>query len=161
MDERIQKAISLRKAGEYDQSRALLMTVADVNGLKAEAFLNIAWSYDNQGDEAKAVEFYVAALNAGLQDENKFEALFGLACTYRCLGNYADSKQIFEQVMSEYPHATEVIPFYALCLHNLGEHERAMSVMLELVAKYPPTASIGRYARALSLYSSCPDKIWP
>lgn len=161
MDERIQKAISLRKAGEYDQSRALLMTVADVNGLKAEVFLNIAWSYDNQGDEAKAVEFYVAALNAGLQDENKFEALFGLACTYRCLGNYADSKQIFEQVMSEYPHATEVIPFYALCLHNLGEHERAMSVMLELVAKYPPTASIGRYARALSLYSSCPDKIWP
>ena len=161
MDERIQKAISLRKAGEYDQSRALLITVADINGLKAEAFLNIAWSYDNQGDEAKAVEFYVAALNAGLQDENKFEALFGLACTYRCLGNYADSKQIFEQVMSEYPHATEVIPFYALCLHNLGEHERAMSVMLELVAKYPPTASIGRYARALNLYSSCPDKIWP
>lgn len=160
MDERIQKAISLRKAGEYDQSRALLMTVADINGLKTEAFLNIAWSYDNQGDEAKAVEFYVAALNAGLQDENKFEALFGLACTYRCLGNYVDSKQFFEQVMSEYPHATEVIPFYALCLHNLGEHERAMSVMLELVAKYPPTASIGRYARALSLYSSCPDKIW-
>lgn len=160
MDNRIQEAITLRKTGEYDKSRALLMTVAAVDELKAEAFLHIAWSYDNQGEEAKAVEYYVAALDEGLQDEDRFEALFGLASTYRCLGRYSEAEQMFELVSGEYPEATEVIPFYALCLHNLGKHEQAMSLMLALIAKYPPTPDIARYCKALELYSKYPDKIW-
>ncbi|WP_313105429.1 tol-pal system YbgF family protein [Pseudescherichia vulneris] len=153
MDPRIQHAIALRAAGEYEQSRELLRTLTALPTLKAEALLNIAWSYDNEGLEDTAAEYYLAALNEGLEGENLFEARLGLACTWRCLGKYAPAKQAFEEIIRDYPDASEAIPFYALCLHNLGEHDRAMTVMLELVSNHPPTPGIQRYARALTFYA--------
>lgn len=66
MDLRIEHAIALRAAGEYEQSRDLLRTLTALPTLKAEALLNIAWSYDNQGLEETAAEYYLAALNEGL-----------------------------------------------------------------------------------------------
>lgn len=46
MDEVIQSAIQLRKAGQYDQSRAQLTTLLQDAHYKALAHLHIAWSYD-------------------------------------------------------------------------------------------------------------------
>lgn len=153
MDPRIQRAIALRVAGEYEKSRILLRELTEIQALKAEALLNIAWSYDNEGLEERAADYYQAALNAGLVGDNKFEALLGLACTWRCLGKYEIAKQKFEEIIRDYPDASEAIPFYALCLHNLGEHDRAMTVMLELISNHPPTSGIQRYARALKFYA--------
>ena len=153
MDIRIQKAIVLRTSGKYEKSRALLREIAEVPALKAEALLNIAWSYDNEGLEETAGEYYLAAIEEGLEGDNLFEARLGLACTWRCLGKYAPAKQVFEEIIHDYPDASEAIPFYALCLHNLGEHDRAMTVMLELVSNHPPTPGIERYARALKFYA--------
>lgn len=153
MDSRIQKAIALRAEGEYEKSRTLLRELTETPALKAEALLNIAWSYDNEGLEESAADAYLAALETGLEGDNAFEARLGLACTWRCLGKYMPAKQAFEAITRDYPHASEAIPFYALCLHNLGEHDRAMTVMLELVANHPPTPGIQRYAKALAFYS--------
>ncbi len=153
MDPRVQQAIILRTAGEYEQSRELLRTLTVLPTLKAEALLNIAWSYDNEGLEETAAEYYLAAIEEGLEGDNLFEARLGLACTWRCLGKYAPAKQVFEEIIRDYPDASETIPFYALCLHNLGEHDRAMTVMLELIANHPPTLGIQRYARALKFYA--------
>ncbi|WP_312209617.1 tetratricopeptide repeat protein [Pseudescherichia sp.] len=153
MDPRIQRAIVLRAAGEYEKSRTLLWELTETPALKAEALLNIAWSYDNEGLEESAAEYYLAALDADLEGDNEFEARLGLACTWRCLGKYMLAKQEFEAVIRDYPDASEAIPFYALCLHNLGEHEQAMTVMLELVSNHPPTPGIQRYAKALAFYS--------
>lgn len=153
MDPRMQQAITLRAAGEYEQSRELLRELAKIQTLKAEALLNIAWSYDNEGLEERAADYYQAALKEGLEGHNKLEAQLGLACTLRCLGNYSLAKQGFEEIIRDYPEASEAIPFYALCLHNLGEHDRAMTLMLELVSNHPPTPGIQRYAKALAYYS--------
>ncbi len=153
MEKNLQTAIALRKAGEYEKSRELLEDLINHAELKARALLNIAWSWDNQGAEDKAEIYYQAALEAGLEGEDKFEALFGLACTYRCLGKYTSAKARFTEIRAAWPEATEIIPFYALCLHNLGESDKAMSVMLELVARHPPTENIRRYQKALHYYA--------
>ncbi|WP_313123764.1 tetratricopeptide repeat protein [Pseudescherichia sp.] len=153
MDSKIQTAIALRSSGEYTKSRALLRELAVNPHLKAEALLHIAWSYDNEGLEDSAAKYYLAALEEGLEGDNQFEAKFGLACTWRCLGKYALAKEAFKEIIRDYPNASEAIPFYALCLHNLGEHDRAMAVMLELIANHPPTLGIQRYARALKFYA--------
>ncbi|WP_313111398.1 tetratricopeptide repeat protein [Pseudescherichia sp.] len=153
IDPRIQHAIALRAAGEYERSRELLRTLTAFPTLKAEALLHIAWSYDNEGLEDVAAKYYLAALEEGLEGDNQFEAKFGLACTWRCLGKYALAKEAFKEIIRDYPDASEAIPFYALCLHNLGEHDRAMAVMLELMSNHPPTPGIQRYAKALACYS--------
>lgn len=153
MEINMQRAIALRTAGQYEESRELLRALTEIQTLKAEALLNIAWSYDNEGLEERAAEYYQAALNEGLTGSNRFEAQLGLACTLRCLGKYLLAKQGFEEIIRDYPDASEAIPFYALCLHNLGEHDRAMTLMLELVSNHPPTSGIQRYARALKFYA--------
>ncbi|WP_312410222.1 tetratricopeptide repeat protein [Pseudescherichia sp.] len=153
MEVNLQRAIALRTAGQYEESRELLRALAAIQTLKAEALLNIAWSYDNEGLEERAAEYYQAALNEGLAGDNRFEAQLGLACTLRCLGKYKLAKQGFEEIIRDYPDASEAIPFYALCLHNLGEHDRAMTLMLELMSNHPPTPGIQRYARALKFYA--------
>ncbi len=153
MEKNLHTAIALRKAGEYEKSRELLEGLINSTELKARALLNIAWSWDNQGAEDKAEIYYQAALEAGLEGEDQFDALFGLACTYRCLGKYTLAKAHFVEILTAWPDATEIIPFYALCLHNLGENDKAMSVMLELVARHPPTENIKHYQKALHFYA--------
>jgi len=153
MEKNLHTAIALRKGGEYEKSRELLESLINIEELKARALLNIAWSWDNQGVEDRAEIYYQAALEAGLEGEDKFEALFGLACTYRCLGKYTLAKARFAETLATWPEATEIIPFYALCLHNFGEHDKAMSMMLELLAQHPPTENIKRYQKALHYYA--------
>lgn len=156
MDNRIQAAIALRKQGEYEQSRQALKALVEEPALRALALLNIAWSYDNEGNEQEAEQWYRAALEAGLTGEDEFEARFGLASTLRCLGQYTQAKTLFEEILARWPQATEVRPFYALCLHNLGEHQQAVSVLLNCIARHPD-ARTAPYARALREYAQRPE----
>ncbi|MDD7995721.1 tetratricopeptide repeat protein [Kosakonia radicincitans] len=156
MDNRIQAAITLRKQGEYEKSRQALKVLVAEPTLRALVLLNIAWSYDNEGNEQEAEQWYRAALEAGLTGEDEFEARFGLDSTLRCLGQYAQAKILFEEILTHWPQATEVRPLYALCLHNLGEHQQAVSLLLNCIAQHPD-ARTAPYARALREYAQRPE----
>lgn len=159
MDPRLQAAIALRKLGEHQQSRQQLQTLTDIAELRARALLNIAWSYDNEGKEREAEQSYLAALEAGLDDDDRFEAQFGLASTWRCLGKYQQAKTLFEEIMINWPQATEIRPFYALCLHNLGENDAAVSLLLEYIARHP-TVRMEPLQQVLHYYAQNLDKRW-
>jgi len=92
------------------------------------------------------------ALNEPLSANDYFEAKFGLACTYRCLGKLNDAKQIFEQLILDYSSKIEVIPFFALCLMSLDKKDYAFKMILELLIKYPPTDAIASYRKNLVNY---------
>ncbi|MGY6028148.1 tetratricopeptide repeat protein [Phytobacter sp. AG2a] len=159
MDSRLQNAIQLRKQGEHEQSRAALHLLLDNPQLAAQALLHIAWSFDNEGKEREAEQAYRAALNAGLDGEERFDAQFGLASTLRCLGKYAEAKANFEEIRAQWPLAIEVRPFHALCLHNLGEHQQAIALLLEHIADSPDVRT-APYEAALRHYAQQPDKKW-
>ncbi|WP_250132523.1 tetratricopeptide repeat protein, partial [Vibrio crassostreae] len=97
MDTIIKQAIELRKEAKYQESRDLLATLLDDEKYAAKAHLHIAWSYDNQGKEQQAIEHYVLSLSGVLSSVERFDALFGLASTYRSLGLYAEALSYFEQ----------------------------------------------------------------
>lgn len=156
MDSRLQAAIALRKQGEYEKSRQALKVLSEEPALRALAWLNVAWSYDNEGREQEAEPAYRKALESGLRGEDEFDARFGLASTLRCLGKYAQAKTLFEEIIRRWPQATEVAPFYALCLYNLGEHQQAVSLLLNCIAQYPD-ARTAPYARALREYAQRPE----
>ena len=159
MDSRLQTAIELRRQGKHQESRQALHLLVDEPQLRAQAFLQIAWSYDNEGKECEAEQAYLSALNAGLEGEDKFDAQFGLASTLRCLGRYSQARVLFEEIIASWPQASEVRPFYALCLHNLGEHQRAVSLLLEEIVQHP-SARVEPYKEALRYYAQHPDKRW-
>lgn len=148
----LNQAIELRKQGEIEESRNVLFSLVDSIDLRGAVYLNIAWSYDNQGREKDALDYYILSLNEKLSDNEKFEATFGLACTYRCLGELHKSESIFNQLRRAYPDATEVIPFYALCLSSLGRKDDAIRLLFDLILENPSTEAILAYKKTLSEY---------
>lgn len=144
--------IRLRKQGEFAASRAVLFSLIDAGEKLGEIYLNIAWSYDNQGLESDAREYYIKSLSFTLSEQDRFEAAFGLACTLRCLGDLIEAETLFIQLRTDYPCATEVIPFYVLCLISLGKKEQALQILLNFIIDNPPTPEIRAYQATLANY---------
>jgi len=145
-------AIALRKNKKYDQSRMRLFSLLKSSKDKGPLYLHIAWSYDNQGREEQALKYYQQALGETLGVEEEFEAIFGLACTARCLGRQAEAIGYFELLLQRYPTHNEVVPFYALCAMELQETSLANRLLMELVISHPPTEAIVAYQATLANY---------
>ena len=160
MESIIKQAIELRKEAKYQEARSLLQTLLIDETYSAKAYLQMAWSYDNEGKEKEAITHYLLSLSGRLSPVERFDALFGLACTYRSLGMYSEALSYFEQTLSEYPSSIEVQPFYAMCLYNLGRHKEATSLLLELLASTTNSDAIKGYQRAISLYAQDLDRTW-
>lgn len=160
MENIIEQAIELRKEAKYDESRALLTQLLDTKSYSAKAHLHIAWSYDKQGKEQEAMTHYLSSLSGLLSPVDRFDALFGVASTYRSLGMYSEALSYFEKTLHEYPDSIEVQPFYAMCLYNLGRHKEATSLLLELLLSTTNNDAIKQYHRAISLYAQDLDKTW-
>ena len=150
--EKFTQAIELRKKGLFEESRDSLWSLMGSDIEHGVIYLNIAWSYDNQGLEEKALHYYRQALDEPLSGDDYFEAKFGLACTYRCLGHFQEAERIFETLVRDYPSKTEILPFFALCLMSLGKKDAAFKLILALIVKHPPTEAISRYNAALIGY---------
>ncbi|OXX63342.1 tetratricopeptide repeat protein [Vibrio sp. V15_P4S5T153] len=160
MESIIKQAIEWRKEAKYQESRALLKALLNDETYSAKAHLQIAWSYDNEGKEQEAVAHYLSSLSGPLSPVERFDALFGLASTYRSLGMYSEALSYFEQTLSEYPSSIEVQPFYAMCLYNLGRHKEATLLLLELLVSTTNSDAIKEYQRAISLYAQDLDRTW-
>ncbi|MCG9782262.1 tetratricopeptide repeat protein [Vibrio brasiliensis] len=156
----IQQAIELRKQGNYQASRDLLNTLLADQQFAAKAHLHIAWSFDNEGKEQQAIDHYLSSLSGPISPTERFDALFGLASTYRSLGEYQQALSYFEQTINEYPDSLEVQPFYAMCLYNISRHKEATSLLLELLVNTTNSEEIKQYQRAISLYAEDLDRTW-
>ncbi|WP_455916061.1 hypothetical protein [Pantoea agglomerans] len=99
-------AIKLRKQSRFDESRQHLLSIIGSEVGNGVIYLNIAWSYDNQGLESDALGYYIKSLNENLSKEDYFEAKFGLACTYRCLRYFEEAEPLFESLIRDYPERT-------------------------------------------------------
>jgi tetratricopeptide (TPR) repeat protein len=156
----VKNAIELRKQGSYRESRSLLESLLADNKYAGKANLHIAWSYDNEGKEQQALAHYQASLSGILSEAERFDALFGLASTYRSLGAYEQALGYFEQAQTEYPDSLELKPFYAMCLYNVGRHKEATSLLLDLLISTTNSDAIKKYQRAIELYAKDLDKTW-
>ncbi|CAM3701769.1 Tetratrico peptide repeat protein [Vibrio aerogenes CECT 7868] len=160
MEAVITQAIELRKNGKHQASRDLLTQLLNDNGYSGKAHLHIAWSYDNEGREREAIAHYRSSLSGNLSSTERFDALFGLACTLRCVGDYAKALHYFGQTIEEYPDSPEVKPFFAMCLYNSGRYKEAVSLLLELLVSTTDSQEIQAYQRAISLYAKDLDRTW-
>lgn len=129
--------------------------------LYAELLYQTAWTHDVLGLEAEAVPYYEQSLSAGLGGGSRPGALVGLGSTYRTLGQYDRAEQLLRQAIQEYPDHPEFQVFYAMTLYNLERHDKAMEMLLRLLADTSRDPGIGEYARAIRYYAGQLDRIWP
>ncbi|MGG0333367.1 tetratricopeptide repeat protein [Priestia aryabhattai] len=160
MNNKLDKALALRKNGNHKESNELLSEL--VKEFPDHALYNYqcAWSFDILGEEEKAVSFYENAIKIGLPSKDMEGAVLGLGSTYRALGEYEKSKDIFLKGMELFPDNHVIKVFYSMTLYNLKEHSKAMELILKCLLNTTNDNEILSYKRALNFYSDKLDQTW-
>ncbi|MEB1808573.1 MAG: tetratricopeptide repeat protein [Bacillaceae bacterium] len=158
--QQLNNAIELRKEGQLKASNQLLLQLVTEHPENADVNYQCAWSYDVLGGEADAVPFYEKAIELGLSKDALEGALLGLGSTYRTLGEYENSKRVFQRAINEFPtnHALKV--FYAMTLYNTSDHKLAMELLLKSLLETTADENILNYKKAIHFYSDKLDETW-
>ena len=131
------------KATEYDAAIVLLEKVIAEEKRVSAPFTNLGMAYNKKGDEKKAEEYFLMAVNVELTNP---VANNQLGLLYRKKGQFNDAKKAYTNALTEYPDYLPVVK-------NLG-------ILCELYMRDFPCA-LKQYEHYLSLQ---PDnktmKIW-
>ncbi len=157
IEKEIARAVLLRKQGQHTAALAILLDLLRVSSGHAVLHFEVACTYDSQGLEGDAISHYEQALALGLTGENRRGALLGLGSSYRCIEQYHDAVRVFERGIAEFPQANEFQVFLAMALHNLGEHRRALQLLLRHIAEHSGDRQTAKYKRAIFHYAENPD----
>ncbi|ANY75993.1 tetratricopeptide repeat protein [Paenibacillus ihbetae] len=158
--ETLQDAIKLREEGKPEEAKSVLMALHRHSPNDPDLNYQLAWVHDMLGLETAAVPYYEKAISSGLTGADRRGALLGLGSTYRTLGEYDKSREIFELAKKEYPEAREFNVFYAMTLYNLGGYQQAMELLLTELAETTQDEGIRSYRRAIAFYADKLDQVW-
>ncbi|WP_285040407.1 tetratricopeptide repeat protein [Plantibacter sp. LMC-P-059a] len=125
----------------------------------ARALFESAGARDSAGHEVEAEAFYRAALDAGLDDEHRPQAVIQLASTLRNLGRVAESVELLEEQLAAQPtgpYADATAAFLALALASSGDPHRATAVALRALVPHLP-----RYHRSVHAYADELEQLPP
>ncbi len=158
--EQLARAIQLRTENKKQASNQLLLQMIEQYPNDAVVHYQCAWSFDVLGEELKAVPYYEKAIKLGLSGADLEGAFLGLGSTYRTLGEYEKSEQVFLQGIALFPTNKALQVFYAMTLYNLQQHHQAMELLLQCLADTTTDDEILRYQKAIHFYASQLDKVW-
>ncbi|WP_311082876.1 tetratricopeptide repeat protein [Paenibacillus polymyxa] len=159
MNDIIVQASELRRTGQAEEARELLLKALEQQPHDAELWYQTAWTHDSLGLEREAVPFYEKSLSMALSTESRKGAVLGLGSTYRVLGEYAKAKAWLETGMNEFSDYRPFRVFYAMVLYNLGEYGKAMQGLLIELAETTSDLPTKDYSRAIQYYADKLDQI--
>lgn len=160
MEKELDKAICLRNNENYKESNEILIGLVQKYPDNASINYQCAWSFDILGEERKAVPYYEKAIQLGLSSKDLEGAIIGLGSTFRTLGEYEKSKEIFQKGIEAFPNNRAIQTFYSITLYNLKEHNKAMELLLKCLIETTNDSEILSYKRAIDFYSDKLDEIW-
>lgn len=144
----------LKTQGRYQEATALALRQLAAEPEAAMLHFQLACLYDVQGLEQQAIPCYLAALARDLPPAQRREAWLGLGSTYRATGEYPASLRAFDDGLTEFPQANELMLFRAMTLYNPGENKRAVADLLLLLADTSSDPDIRGYQRAIRHYAA-------
>ncbi|UOE45274.1 tetratricopeptide repeat protein [Agromyces larvae] len=118
----------------------------------ARAVFERAGARDSAGRPDEAVPLYRRALELGLDDEHRPQAIVQLASSVRNLGDVDEALRLIEaehRTHPDAPYRDEVAAFLALTLVSAGDARRGASVALTALAPH-----LGRYTRSVTAYAA-------
>ncbi len=119
-----------------------------MNELARERF-DEACDHDRAGREEEAIPCYVEALELGLGDPWRQQALLGLGSSYQNVLRHADAISVLSGATAEYPDDDALRVFLTLALWSGGREREAFELLGKVVID---TADLRGYRRAASTY---------
>ena len=108
-----------------------------------------ACDHDRAGREEEAIPCYVEALELGLGDPWRQQALLGLGSSYRNVLRHAEAISVLTEANAEYPDDAALRVFLALALWSGGRERDAFELLGKVVVD---TADLHGYGRAAAYY---------
>ena len=159
-DERLARAVELRRGGEQETARQLLLALRSEFPDDAQVAMHTAWVHDSLGLEEEAVPHYRAALALGLTGDDLHGSLLGLGSTYRALARDVESDQTLREALERFPDDPALRVFHALTLYSLGRPRDALRQVLHVLLDSTTDDRILRYRQALEFYADDLDRSW-
>lgn len=156
----LKKIVELRRNGEKLKALDIIKTYLKENPNDSIANYQCAWCYDTLEQEKEAIPYYLRAIENGLSSENLEGAYLGLGSTYRSIGEYKKSEEIFRRAMNEFSENKDFKVFYSMTLYNLGNHKKSMEILLKIIGETSNDNRIKSYKEAILFYSDKLDKIF-
>lgn len=160
MEEQLNQAIQLRNEGKTRESNKLLVELAEQFPKDALVNYQCAWSFDVLGEEVEAVPYYEKAIELGLSGKDLEGAIIGLGSTWRTLGEYKKSQNVFLNGIELFSENRAIRVFYSMTLYNLKQHSQAMEILLRYLAETTSDEEISSYQKAIGFYEGNLDQIW-
>lgn len=154
MSSTLERAIRLREAGELEEARTVLLRLLDGNPNDPTVTYQCAWVHDQMGREREAIPLYERAISLGLSGRDLEGAILSLGSSHRAVGGYAKAAEVLRGGVARFPQNRAMQVFLAMALHDLGEHEQAMGLLLCNLAETSFDPEIASYKRAISYYAS-------
>ena len=108
-----------------------------------------ACAHDRAGREEEAIPCYEEALELGLPDPLRQQALLGLGSSYRNVLRHADAIALLRGGVDEYPDDHALAVFLSLALWSGGREREAMQALGRVTLE---SADLRGYGRAAALY---------
>ncbi|MBX3016307.1 MAG: tetratricopeptide repeat protein [Bdellovibrionaceae bacterium] len=159
MEKKIEEAKRLRENKQPEEAMRLLETLLQSHPNDPDLNYQMAWTCDSMGKESAAAPYYEKAIANGLTEDRK-GCFLGLGSTYRCLGAYQKSLDVFDQALKEFPEERSFKVFRALTLYNLGKAEESVRELLLQLIDTTTDDSIKSYDKALRFYSDKLNQTW-
>lgn len=156
----LENVFTLRQEGRLEQARDVMQGLLEVDPENAMYQYQMAWCFDNLGQEKAAVPYYVKAIQLGLPTADLKGAYLGLGSTYRALGEYELSAETFQSALNDFPENNQFKVFYSLTLFNLNKHEEAMELLLNVLIETTSDKEILNYQKAILFYSDKLNVTW-
>ncbi|MBN8581392.1 MAG: tetratricopeptide repeat protein [Anaerolineae bacterium] len=160
MEERLSRAIQLRKEKKVEEARELMLALYADYPSNAQVNYHCAWVHDLLGLEREAIPFYEKAVQTGLSGEDLQGALLGMGSTYRCIGEYQKAHDTFQQAIALFPARHEFRVFLAITWYNLGQPAKAMELLLNSLVETSNDEGVIAYRNAIQFYADKLDETW-
>jgi tetratricopeptide (TPR) repeat protein len=160
LQEKLASAIKLRESEKYEEACQLLLELHAKFPNDPQVNYQCAWIHDLLGLEQEAIPFYEKAIQTGLRGADLKSALLGMGSTYRCIGEYHKSIDTLQHALTLFPNSHEFKVFLAMAYYNIGEHSKAMELLLNSLADTSKDEGILRYQRAIRFYSDKLNQTW-
>lgn len=156
--DKLSQAIRLRSEKKFAEAEAFFKQLVEEYPDNAKVFYHYAWLCDNMERESEARPKYEKALELGLTGDDLKGCYLGLGSTYRCIGEYEKSIALFDKAIHEFPKNNEYKVFKAMALYNIKEPEKAIHLLLSVIAQTSNDKGIQEYRKAIEYYSDKLDK---
>ncbi|GEL78426.1 tetratricopeptide repeat protein [Tenuibacillus multivorans] len=156
----LKKLRQIRQNGQVEEARELASSYLENDPDHPQLLLETAFIYDQSDMEPQAITYYKQALENGLEDNDRRNALLSLGSSYRAVGLYENARETLEVGMSEYPDYNAFYIFFAMTLYNLGDSDLAMEILMTKLLETTDDESIQAYKKALAFYASRLDEVF-